>query len=122
MLPLICLLQGLNKVLSDQKQPPEVFYKKGVLKNIAKFTGKHLCQSLFLIRLQAFMKKEALAQVFSCGFCKISKRTPFSQNISVRLLLSVPYTPIYRYHVPLRILFWLNNRDLFRVVKKRVNR
>ena len=30
-----------------QKQPPEVFYKKGVLKNFAKFTGKHLCQTLF---------------------------------------------------------------------------
>ena len=34
-----------NKV---QKQPPEVFGKKGVLRNFAKFTGKHLCQSLFL--------------------------------------------------------------------------
>ena len=32
---------------SNQKQSPEVFYKKGVLKNFAKFTGKHLCQSLF---------------------------------------------------------------------------
>ena len=30
-----------------QKQPPEVFYEKSVLKNLAKFTGKHLCQSLF---------------------------------------------------------------------------
>ena len=27
---------------------PEVFCKKGVLSNFAKFTGKHLCQSLFL--------------------------------------------------------------------------
>ena len=31
-----------------QKQPPEVFYEKVVLKNFTKFTGKHLCQSLFL--------------------------------------------------------------------------
>ena len=30
---------------SSQKQPPEVFSKKGV-KNFAKFTGKHLCQGL----------------------------------------------------------------------------
>ena len=30
-----------------QKQPPEVLCKKGVLSNLAKFTGKHLCQSLF---------------------------------------------------------------------------
>ena len=27
--------------------------RKGVLRNFAKFTGKHLCQSLFLIKLQA---------------------------------------------------------------------
>ena len=26
---------------------PEVFCKKGVLKNVAKFTSKHLCWSLF---------------------------------------------------------------------------
>ena len=26
--------------------------KKGVLKNFAKFTGKHLCRSLFLVKLQ----------------------------------------------------------------------
>ena len=32
----------MNKIL--QKQPTEVFYKKGVLKNFAKFTEKHLCQ------------------------------------------------------------------------------
>ena len=25
----------------------EVFFKKGILKNIVKFTGRHLCQSLF---------------------------------------------------------------------------
>ena len=30
-----------------QKQPPELFYKKGVLKNFAKFTGQHLCQCYF---------------------------------------------------------------------------
>ena len=26
---------------------PDVFRKKGIFKNFAKFTGKHLCQSLF---------------------------------------------------------------------------
>ena len=38
----------------NQKQPPEVFHKKAVLKNFATFTGKHLCWSLFLIKLEAF--------------------------------------------------------------------
>ena len=28
--------------------------KKGVLKNVASFTGKHLCWSLFFIKLQVF--------------------------------------------------------------------
>ena len=31
------------KNLTFQKQPPELFYKKDVLKNSAKFTEKHLC-------------------------------------------------------------------------------
>ena len=41
-----------------QKQAPEVFCKKGVLRNFAKFTGKHLCQSLF------FNKVAGLRPVF----------------------------------------------------------
>ena len=44
--------------------------KKGVLKSLAKFTGKHLCQSLF------FNKKGILEQVFSCEFLQIF--SPFS--------------------------------------------
>ena len=32
---------------------PEVLCEKGVLRNFTKFTGKHLRQSLFLIKLQA---------------------------------------------------------------------
>ena len=38
---------SLTKILA-QKQPPDVFYciKSSVLKTVAKFTGKHLCQGL----------------------------------------------------------------------------
>ena len=59
--------------------------KKGVLKNFAKFTGKHQRQSLFFNKVN-FIKKETLAQVFSCKFCEIL-RTPVLQNTSGRLLL-----------------------------------
>ena len=46
--------------------------KKGVPRNLTKFTGKHLCQNLFfLIKLQ----DETLAQMFFCEFSKISKNT-----------------------------------------------
>ena len=58
---------------------PVVFCKKSVLRNFTKFTWKHLCQRLFLIKLQAwdlnFFKKETLTQVISCEFCEISKNT-----------------------------------------------
>ena len=38
---------------TSRRSRPEVFCKKGFLKDFAKFTGKHLCQGLFLIKLQA---------------------------------------------------------------------
>ena len=60
---------------------PDVFCEKGVLRNFEKFTGKHLCQSLFFSKVAGvackFFQKEALAQVFSCEFCEISKNTFF---------------------------------------------
>ena len=37
-----------------QKQLPEVFYKKDIIKNFAIFTGKRLCWSLLLIKLLAW--------------------------------------------------------------------
>ena len=89
-------IKGFQKYRNNH---PEVFYKKGVFRNFAKFTGKHLCQDLFfnnvagpyietsqLIccanqltgfykRAWSFIKKETLTQMFSCEFCKISKNT-----------------------------------------------
>ena len=32
-----------SKSTKKQKQPPEMFCKKGDLRNFAKFTGKNLC-------------------------------------------------------------------------------
>ena len=73
---------------------PEVFYKKGVLRKFAKFTGKHLCQKLFFNKVAGLrpIKKETLAQVFSCEFCKISNNT-FSYRISL-VAASVTSYPI----------------------------
>ena len=52
---------------------------RGVLRNFAKFTGKHLCQSLFFNSCKPetcnFTKKETLAHVFCCEFCKIPRNT-----------------------------------------------
>ena len=56
----------------------------GALENFAKFTGKHLCQSLFFNKVAGaacnFIKKETLAQMFSCEFCEIFKNTFFKRT------------------------------------------
>ena len=58
-----------------QKQPPEEFYDKA-----AKFTAKHLCWSLFLIKLQALLEKTP-TQVFSYEYCEIFKNTYFQEHL-----------------------------------------
>ena len=66
----------------DQKQPAQrCSVKRCVLKTFAKFTGKHLCQSLFLTKAETcnFIKKENPAQMLSCEYCEYS-RTTFLQN------------------------------------------
>ena len=59
--------------------------KKGVLRNFAKFTGKHLCQSLFLINLQdapaTLLKKRLWRRCFPVHFAKFLW-TLFLQNTS----------------------------------------
>ena len=59
--------------------------KKGVLTNFAKFTGKHLCQSLFFNNVAGLacniIKNETLVQMFSCEFCEISKNTFFTGHL-----------------------------------------
>ena len=61
---------------------PELFCRKSVLRNFATFIGKQLRQSPFLIKACNFIKKETLAQMFSCKFFEISKNTLFLQNTS----------------------------------------
>ena len=68
-----------------QKQPPEVFLFKDVLKNYTNFTRKHLCWSLFLIKVYNFIKRPQRR----CLCVKFAKflRTSILKNISERLLL-----------------------------------
>ena len=63
------------------------FVKKGVLRDFAKFTGKHLCQRLFFNKIAAILFKKSLwHRCFPVNFAKYL-RTPFSQNTSEQLLL-----------------------------------
>ena len=55
-----------------QKQPPEVFSKKAVLKKFANFTRKHLCWNLFSVKLQAFSPATILKKDSNTGvYCEI---------------------------------------------------
>ena len=60
-----------------------MFYKKGVLRNITKFTEKPLCQSLFFNKVAGLRHRG-----FPVNFVKFL-RTPFLQNTSGRLLLKL---------------------------------
>ena len=77
-----------------QKQPPQAFCEKGVLRNLAVFPGKHLCWSLFLIKdykgPQAcnFIKKRLQHRCFPVNIAKFL-RGPILKNICERLLLRI---------------------------------
>ena len=64
-----------------RRSRPEVLYKKGVLTDFAKFTGKHLCHSLFFNKVTALkpvtlLKKRISHRCFLVNFAK-SLRTFF---------------------------------------------
>ena len=71
--------------MNNKKQPPEVFYKKAVLKNFSIFIEKYLCSSLFLTSCgpsgrQRYLK-EIPTQVLFCEYCEIFKKAYFEENL-----------------------------------------
>ena len=62
--------------------------KKSVLKNFVKFTGKPLCQSLFI-------KKETLSQVFPCKFHEIFKDAFFTEHLRGLLLTIIDFNAFW---------------------------
>ena len=91
-----------NYLTMFRNSRPQVFYKKGALRNFAKFTRKHLWQSL---KAYNFIIKETLAQVFFCEFCEISKNTSFTEHLWWLLL-----------HVPIMFLRRLEMKDNYPLV------
>ena len=67
----------------DRSRHQRCSMKRGVLRKFAKFTGNTFFRVSFLIKLHAcnFIKKETLAQVFSCEFCEFSKNTFFIEDL-----------------------------------------
>ena len=60
---------------------PEVFRQTGILKNLSKFTEKHLCQSLFFYKVAGLMPATLLKRDSGTGFFLVNfetfLRTPF---------------------------------------------
>ena len=89
--------------VTSQKQPPKVFYKKGILENFAKFTGKHLCQSPFFNQVEG----QLWHRCFPVNFTKFP-RTPFLQNTSVWMVLNSDLTKVFSKSVlVLRHIYWV---------------
>ena len=94
-----CFLGGFLR----QKQPPGYSIKKGVLKNFVNFTRKPLCQSYFI-------KKEAVAQMFSCEFSEIFKNTFFTEHF--RATSSVNTSLRFSYNRNTRRDIWSNEKTV----------
>ena len=83
----------------------EVFCKKGLLKNFAKFTGKHLCQNLFFnkvadLRPATLFKKRFWHRCFPVNFAKFLRNTNF-------------------YRTPLDNCFWLKNHETSSILTRK---
>ena len=92
-------------ILKNRSSHRRCSVRKSVLRNFAKFTGKHLCQGLFFNKVAGLPKKvfleisqnsqgntcarvrpatlfkKTLAQVFSCEFCELSKNAFFKEHL-----------------------------------------
>ena len=73
---------------SIEKQSPGGVTLKGVLKNFTKFTGKHLCRSVFFNK-ETLLKKRLWHRYFPVDFVKFL-RTPFFIEHLWWLVLDIP--------------------------------
>ena len=70
---------------------PEMLCKNGVLRNIAKFTGKHLCESLFFnkfagVRPATLLKKKIWHWYFPVNFAKFLRTSFLTKHLRWLLL------------------------------------
>ena len=65
--------------ISSRRSRPEVFCKKGALRNFSQFTGKHLCQSLFF--RVAWLKTRFWHRCFLMNFVKFLRTHFFIEHL-----------------------------------------
>ena len=70
-----------------------MFFKiGGALKNFANFTGKHLCWSLFLIKLQAFRLRTSIKTVNVKNVSECVNVSIKTEKVSGKLTIHIPLT------------------------------
>ena len=72
---MVCFDNGKSSIpldFTEAVSSPEVFYKKGVLKNFVKLTRKHLCQNLFFNKVAGLSSlKKVLNNLCAMGWSTI---------------------------------------------------
>ena len=103
----------LLTVAPVQKQPPEVFSKKRcsvrkvVLRNFAKLTGKHKCQSLFFnkvagLRSAVLLKKRLWHRCFPVNFAKFLRAPFFGKHVQTAASASSCSGLLWKHQLNLR--------------------
>ena len=69
-------INSKNATMNVESTRFQVLYKIGVLKNLAKFTRKHLC-----LRPSTLLKKRFQHSCFPVNFCEIFKSTFFTEHL-----------------------------------------
>ena len=91
----------LRSTAGKFKKQKQVFFKKGVFRNFEKFTGKHLCQSLFFNKVVGLnpvtlLKKRLWNRCFLVYFARFLK-TPFLKEHLRWLLLKKIFRIVSRF-------------------------
>ena len=92
---------GKRQILKDIEQSPKDVLSKGVLRNFTKFTGKHLCQSLYLnkvagMRSAILLKKRLWHRCFPVKFAKFPRTTFLTEHLQWLLLRAPNFVSVPR--------------------------
>ena len=116
----------LNEASPNRSIHPDVFCEKGVLKEFAKFTGKHLCQRLFFNKVAglrpATLLNKTLTQVFSCECCEILKNNFFYRTPPVTACVQTAFKTNFTIYRKQLNWFLYNDQIWFEWVKQKFQR
>ena len=115
------MLLANSNVLFFRSSHQRYFVRKGLLKNFAKFTGKHLCQSLFLIMFQAppetLLKKRLWHRCFPVNFAKFLKASFLTEHLWW-LLLYQRFRMFFFYHSAYIATHFFNQKIAIVIIRR----